>query len=342
MNAMRTAHADLLARYNAAAAAADAAAAGAGYAASAVHEGPAEAADTGLKGFRPKQPKAFSGDDPAVDVHAFVFAVGAYLHTCNFQHEATKLSLMPSLLTGSAATWWMFTCSGRMGDAPDSWAGVSAALITRFQPINAADKARDAFMTVRQKTSVQLYVQEFQAIMQYLPDTEEADSLHRFIHGLKPELQRAIKAQPPQSLRATINAADRLCHIQSSGSSHSSSSFKPRLLQPEAFSVPASTSGPTPMELGHLGEEPDWDDISWEGRSQYLYEEDYETVSAIMQTRRAPLPRTGKAPFGPGNPLSQLQQDKAQANALCFSCLSSSHSWRDCPLRRPKGRTSPA
>jgi len=306
-----------------------------------LHHKPAE---SGIRNFRPRAPSPFGGGPKELTtVRAWLFNTASYLDSCTFPTEASRMSIIPTLLCGDASVWWMYLSLGETSERiPETWVEFSAALLHQFEPVNARENARGLFLVLRQTASVQDYIAEWRSLAMQLTDISEEDKRFRFIYGLQDHLQIAINSQAISSLSDTIANAERLDHYHRLRKNSATSIGKAlqRLSHPSTSVTTAYTArAAQPMELGSLEQ---WDDYSFDERSHFLEEDEAEQIAAIMSRPRPLLARTGKAPFGPGNSLSTAQRVRALENNLCFRCLSSDHAARDCKLPTPKGGQSSA
>ena len=120
---------------------------------------------------------------------------------------------MISQLEGTAAQWQNFLDMEVLQQrrAPlQAWREWAAELVARFEPMNALERARNQLDSLRQTTTVLQYVREFQRLMFQIPLMTREEALHRFIRGLKPELQYQLTAQNPPTLEDAILLAERL------------------------------------------------------------------------------------------------------------------------------------
>jgi len=296
--------------------------------------------------FRPRAPAPFGGGPHELTpVRTWIFNTASYLDSCSFTTEASRMAVIPSLLCGSASTWWMYLALGESPvPVPQNWDDFAAALLRQFEPVNARDQARGLFLVLQQTATVQEYINTWRNLAMQLHDISEEDKRFRFIHGLTEVLQLAINSQPVTSLEETIINAERIDHYQNLRKTSCSSAG--RTLQQQQGPGSSTSSNPytskiasQPMELGSLEQ---WDDYSYDERSHLLDEDEYEQIAAIMARPRSLLPRTGRAPFGPGNALSASQRSKALEQNLCYRCLSADHAARDCKMAPPKGLQSSA
>lgn len=78
-----------------------------------------------------------------------------------------------------------------------------------FFSLPVADRARDAIMNCKQRTSVQDYANTFTSYLNHLPDRSVKDNIWAFKNGLKPYVKSIILLRPSDctTLESTINLA---------------------------------------------------------------------------------------------------------------------------------------
>ena len=76
--------------------------------------------------------------------------------------------------------------------------------------IDEQRKARDALLTLRQNQSVGDYIQKFESIVVCIQDTTEGELLHKFIHGLKPEIKSRLLVSNPSDINEAMQFAQSL------------------------------------------------------------------------------------------------------------------------------------
>lgn len=298
-----------------------------------IQANPGVAATNTGSGLKPAKPNRFRGDKVDLqEVTVWLFGLESFFAASNVSGEGERVTFAAAMLEGPAQTWWMTVMHGATNGsgqiAPSTWAGFGAALKQRFQPINAERAARDRLHSLRQVTTVNSYATDFQQLLLKCPDISGVDQLHRFIHGLKPQVQQAILLADPQDLSTAISMAERVDTITFRISNRTN-----------------YTSNSTPMELGALQEE-QFETGDEEGEA--------EPQLAALHQRGKPngSPRVGN-PWeqqraqqgGSGRPRDgspwprRSQQEMAErrrvceTHNLCRRCMRPGHTVTECEFR---------
>ncbi|GAQ89949.1 hypothetical protein KFL_005810010, partial [Klebsormidium nitens] len=202
-------------------------------------------------------------------------AVENFIFDCEmyFQGMETPVDkqvyLAASLLTGSAKSWWRYTCLAHGGNETlYSWDAFSDELLSRFRAVNSTRHARDKLAGLRQDGSVRTYAQTMQELSLQVPGIQDEELLDRFIRGLKPRTRQEVIMREPETFEEAVKLAHRYDSLW--GSAGLQSGFaRPtfasngvrtsRAQTPLSFSNPApirsanpSGTGPVPMEIDAL------------------------------------------------------------------------------------------
>jgi hypothetical protein len=289
---------------------------------------------------RPPKPERFSGTkEDAANVESWVYGMSKYFDAGgpSFATDSSRLIFAQTMLQRNALDWWRFVEQQAMvgaATAPNTWAAFGAAIVQRFQPVNAERMARDRLLTLHQTGSVAAYAMEFQRLLLRCPDLSAAEQLHRFISGLKTTTQRELVLREPTTLAAAIDMAERVDHLTY------------RLGGRGTGNTPGGqrAGGPTPMELGALDEEDA--DAFQEGERDDDEATPEELMAALAQVRLnrqaaagAPRRPTG-APPGPARGINP-RRDQKPFQGRCYHCNQPGHRIAECPQRargdHPKG-----
>jgi hypothetical protein len=176
------------------------------------------------------------------------------------QAQSTDLNLpstvtyAASFLKDSALNWWL-RCQQEVAAGKRrpfaSWAAFKKEFIDMFTPVKPDYDARNKLDRLMQTRSVFDYASRFNTLMLELPNMDEADRVHFFIKGLKPEIRMHVTLHTPATLHEAVELA-----IQADGllwgmhKGRKLPSYAPR----PNFPVQRQRvdSGPTPMELGSM------------------------------------------------------------------------------------------
>ena len=97
---------------------------------------------------------------------------------------------------------------------PTTWQQFEAAMIARWDLVNAGKVARDKLKRLRQLTSVQEYTRRFLALAAEIDDLSNAERTDRYFDGLKPNIQRVLAVQGIDDFATMVAAAERLDAIE--------------------------------------------------------------------------------------------------------------------------------
>lgn len=175
--------------------------------------------------FKPMKPNTFSGshtrssrvdgDQPRVDL--WIFEMEQYFEA-TVMPEDKYVAFATSFLRGPAATWWhshVLTAANSGGQIRriNVWAEFRQEIYGQFKPVNAEKIARDRLYHLRQHKSVLDYIYQFNLCCLDIPGITEAEKLDKFKRGLKPQVQRDIEIEDPQTLDEAMIKAQRLDSI---------------------------------------------------------------------------------------------------------------------------------
>ena len=115
------------------------------------------------------------------------------------------LSVAVTCLRGNAARWFQRLCA--TGQTPSDFEDLCHKLEKQYGVIDEQRKARDALMTLRQTQSVGEYIQKFESVVVCITDINESEALHKFIHGLKPDIKSRLLAANPLDINEALQFA---------------------------------------------------------------------------------------------------------------------------------------
>ena len=178
----------------------------------------------------------------------------------NFQDIPDELhvSYAATLLRGTAMALWRYhTQDAKNGGPPlpSTWEQFKAFLILAFQPIHPTKTARDKLSVLKQTTSVQAYLYQFQTLILDIPGFTQEESIDRFTRGLKPPIRREIELRGLTTLPEIVAQAQRLDVLSykgildtpNNGYQHGHSRNGKPYANGNFYSQPASFSHPTLM-----------------------------------------------------------------------------------------------
>ena len=205
---------------------------------------------------------------------------------------------------GDLADW--FALAQDRTDSPDggfdSFDGLKEAALKQFSTRDPREEARDNVDRARQKTSVSKYVAYLRRQNLHLSDRTEADHLHHFLRGLRPEIALEVAKSCHTSLDDAIRQA----------------------LEVEVQLTRAKTSGRRDgAHLNHAAVESDDSDDSDDDDDS---EEEEETELYYLEQKKKKIKKK----------LQQTNErlQRARQEGRCFECDEVGHRARDCPKKK--------
>jgi len=120
-------------------------------------------------------------------------------------------------------------------------------------------RARDQLLLLKQTGSVERYTERFQALALDIPNLDPAQALHQYLHGLKPKIRADVMRRQPTVLEDAIRQADEAEAIFQDAYSYDqpAKQLRPgnRFGNNRSFPSRHTGSGPTPMDLGAMGDQ---------------------------------------------------------------------------------------
>jgi Retrotransposon gag protein/Zinc knuckle len=195
--------------------------------------------------FKLTVPDTYNGIRSPKVIDTWLFSVREY---CDLAKVSTDhdVSFAASLLRDNAKAWWRSLHV--QGKTSTSFKDFEDALRTAFRPSNALRTARNQLAALQQTGSVQAYVVRFRDLTLEITDLSEAETLDRFIRGLRDKTRLEVEKGNPSSLEEAIEIAERFDSIVFGGRIFSQNS---RVPYRPSYMAPNST-GPTPMEVDEL------------------------------------------------------------------------------------------
>jgi hypothetical protein len=273
-------------------------------------------------------PEFYKGAEGQAVLHHLTLTEN-YVRSLGLVRDEDVLPAAVELLRGGAQTWWL-NLQNR-GSAPVTWAEYKALLTTRFNGANAEFKARCMFDDLRQSSSVDSYVTQFESLGIQAGYTSQSEDMaahlkFKFLKGLKESTRNLVMQQQP----ADYGTAKALALQQESiaycaRTMDSGTSSRPRSPSPNfhrgrqgqsSASSSSSASHPrsssTPMELGSMQAGRKGDNrVQGNGKS-----------------------RGGGRPQLPRANISKAEEQRRKDNNLCLYCGEDGHYARSCPARQ--------
>ena len=255
---------------------------------------------------RPAKPEKYDGNEKECLNH--IAAMANYLQSATMT-ETSKIALAGSYLTGNAGTWFRTHFDVRKELCTfTSLQDYFNQLELECGPVNPTDNARDELDKWKQKTSVAAATSEFRDIMRRIPDMSVPDQIHRYLRGLKFNIQLELSKSTYRTLDEIIQVADNLDRTQFM--------INRRLNNraPQGTSRnSASNSGVVPMDISSINIPNDTD---------------VDTVDPSLTLNQVQLDRKYTGRLTPELRSLLMQEGR------CFYCRLPGHTFSDCP-RRP-------
>lgn len=255
-------------------------------------------------------PDFYKGEQGSAVVHHLVLA-SSYVRCLGLTGDREKIDAAVELLRGEALTWWLNLVAGQQ--APATWELYTAALVSRFHGANAEFAAQCQFDDLRQLTTVDTFVTQFESlgIQAGYDNTAPAMAKHlkfKFLRGLKEGIRSRVMTQNP----ADYDAAKALALQQEAILLCARSMDRPRSPSPYSRTTYAQAAAPprtTPMELGAIQERRATPGKVRPGGSN----------GSRLQLPRADIPRA--------------EYERRRREGLCVYCGEKGHLAGACPRR---------
>lgn len=164
-----------------------------------------------MASLKPQKPELFSGRRDAIAVNTWLYQVEMYLNLLQVTNpeivlnEGVRVSFASTLMKGTAAQWWYMLVQS--GQAPGNWNEFLAKVRLEFIPQDSVDRARDKLRSLRQKTSVLAYLNEFRNIVMVIPGISPDEKLDKFVSGLKPDVHFEVRKSRPADFEGAAQVA---------------------------------------------------------------------------------------------------------------------------------------
>lgn len=162
---------------------------------------------------RPKlsAPPRFTGDAVRLDSWLASLEQQFTWYAYAPDHHQPRIALATALLDDPVRDrdWWTHL---ELAVPPHTctWQDFVGQLRGRFQPVTAADTAREKLLALKQgRGTVHEYISAFRRLLVSLPNRDSADSLHDFLRGLHPATAQQLRVTGVATLEDAINAAAR-------------------------------------------------------------------------------------------------------------------------------------
>jgi hypothetical protein len=153
----------------------------------------------------------FKGE-PKENVSAWLMQVETIFAAQGINDAATRCYYASTGMKEAALHWYLarMTAHGNNNGVPwTNWNAFKTAVRTAFQPPNYQSYLRQQLQRLKQMGSVQDYTTQFQNIVGQIEEMGDLDQVAHYLDGLKPDTQKELAYQAPQTLEAAINLAVR-------------------------------------------------------------------------------------------------------------------------------------
>lgn len=261
----------------------------------------------------PKPPETNGTVPSAIN---WCYKMETYLQAQNTDlNQPGTVTYAASFLKDSALNWWL-RCQQEVAAGKRqpfaTWGAFKQEFIDTFTPVKPDYDARNKLDRLSQTRSVFDYASRYNTLMLELPNMDEADRVHFFIRGLKPEIRMHVTLRKPATLHEAVELA-----IQADGllwgmqKGRKPSDFAPR--SNYSGQRQPMDSAPTPMELGSMEHEDDVPSEMYvmEGRRKvlrcyYCQRAGHRIADCMIKKKDEAKQRQGPA----AKPLAQQQQQR--------------------------------
>lgn len=138
---------------------------------------------------------------------------------CHNVVETNWLEVMMVRLEGRAKRWLNAReLAARNGQQamPYTWQDLAEELRIQFEPITTTEAARRKLRELRQTSTIQAYIDQFQDLIFRIPEMREEDKYSNFVGGLRDWLRHQVDAHGGGTLDGAMRMAQRLSRDQAS------------------------------------------------------------------------------------------------------------------------------
>jgi len=257
-------------------------------------------------------------------------------HDGQFNSEVARVKYGIAFLAGPALHWWNNVPAH---DHPQSWHGFKELLRERYRPVQAAMLARQRLGKLRQQPqhSVNQFTSAFQTTLTPIPDMSDADQVHLYMQGLRPELAAKVWVHMPTNLRDAINhavSAEAMANFGRAALPHGNK-FGNHGRHHGGYSPGASSSTSAPMDINAVESfpvEPDDQPPVPDAMGALLARigEMQQSINALQHSSKSSKQHRGAelvSGLKPGE-IAELM-----AAGKCFRCKQKGHMKNECPLK---------
>lgn len=125
----------------------------------------------------------------------------------NFQNDFDKIAYFSDFLEGEAAIW--FASLARSGIRNSTFDEFLVCFNRTYYNRKSIDDVMLRMFSCSQKSTLSAYNQEYTKLAAAIPSAhfDERNRVNKYIHGLKPELQKMVWSVQPETLEEAMNTA---------------------------------------------------------------------------------------------------------------------------------------
>lgn len=155
---------------------------------------------------KPPKPDTFNGDRQKAD--DWLFGVSHYFGLLNQNlPEEYKINFTVNLLKEEAMHWWQGLVRAEGTHPYPTFEAFKRGFLSQFAPVNGNAVARDRLDALRQTGTVEAYISAFNKVTARITDLSAAETLHRFVKGLRPTVNAWVKTKGCTTLHEAMSAA---------------------------------------------------------------------------------------------------------------------------------------
>jgi len=167
--------------------------------------------------WKPALPETFHGKSKQ-DPYDWFFGLECFFEVApDLRHPASRVTFAATLLRDDDLKWWRQTKTSGIAEEHD-FDRFKAQLCSRFLTTHPVKYARDHLEELKQIKSVKAYSSIFRTVALSVTDQSPAESLDRYLRGLKKHFRAQVLLQKPANTEDALRLAeiyDRLLFILS-------------------------------------------------------------------------------------------------------------------------------
>jgi len=180
---------------------------------------PASSSDT--RSWKPALPETFSGKKQ--DPNDWFFELDCFFQVAtDLSDPFAKVTFAATRLRGDALKWWRQLKTSGAAEGID-YEAFKKQLCERFLTSDPVGDARDQLAELKQTKSAKSYSSIFRSVALNVTDLSGAESLDRYIRGLKPGVKAQVKLHHPKDTEDAMRLAETYDKMVFSGKKYHSS-----------------------------------------------------------------------------------------------------------------------